>query len=152
VRRPPVTIGPTCWCRSCAGTHCCRIRAMCSTGNAFAKYGIQRLERHDLVAGRRKVRLGVVVVLRRPSRRVGRHLVIVARCGAEGVGRSDRNRNGELPGDAMPPRTGVPSAIFPALPAAAMTTIPARYARSDRGAQRIEGRQARSPHGRATGS
>src|SRR5262245_47999159 len=38
--------------------------------------------------------------------------------------------NGELPGDAMPPRTGVPSGILPALPAAATTTIPARYARS----------------------
>src|SRR6266576_2473638 len=37
---------------------------------------------------------------------------------------------GELPGDAMPPRTGVPSANFPAFPAAVMTMIPARYARS----------------------
>ena len=37
---------------------------------------------------------------------------------------------GELPGDSIPPMTGVPSAVFPRLPAAATTTIPAATARS----------------------
>src|SRR5918912_1109141 len=33
--------------------------------------------------------------------------------------------DGELPGDVMPPRTGVPSAVLPAFPADATTTMPA---------------------------
>ena len=37
---------------------------------------------------------------------------------------------GELPGDSMPPITGVPSGVFPRLPAAATTTMPAFTARS----------------------
>src|SRR5712691_2811863 len=38
--------------------------------------------------------------------------------------------NGELPGEAMPQSTGVPSGSFPALPAAALTIRPALYARA----------------------